>query len=116
MCEVPAEKLQQLTSEEEGSFHFLYGLFSTAMLVQLQVTSWIYLSNTMQQSPSWKSNSFSSSQEILYILLNPKVEHHIHNCLPLVTVMNHVCLYCNFLNSVTLVQSVVILCVLIFRW
>ena len=52
----------------------------------------------MQQSPSWKANSFSSSQEILQILLNPKVECHLHNCLPLVTVMNHVYLYCKFLK------------------
>jgi hypothetical protein len=31
----------------------------------------------MEQIPSWKSNSFSASQEIPHILLNPKVSYRI---------------------------------------
>jgi hypothetical protein len=35
----------------------------------------------MQQSPSWKANRFSRSQEIPHILWSPKIHYHIHKCL-----------------------------------
>ena len=36
----------------------------------------------MEQSPSWETNRFSASQEIPFILRNPKVHYHIHNSQP----------------------------------
>ena len=34
------------------------------------------ITNIMEQSPSWKANSFLASQEISHILRNPKVLYH----------------------------------------
>jgi len=42
------------------------------------------LLNSMEQSPYWEADSSSATQEILYILQNPKVHHCFHNSLPLV--------------------------------
>ena len=36
----------------------------------------------MQQGPSWKANWFWASQEIPYILWNPKVHYRSHLSLP----------------------------------
>ena len=47
------------------------------------------LNNSMEQSPSWKANRFSASQEITRILLNPKVHYCIHKCLPCFPVLSH---------------------------
>jgi len=38
------------------------------------------LTYCMEQGPSWKSNRFSASQEILHVLWNPKVHYRIRKC------------------------------------
>jgi hypothetical protein len=36
----------------------------------------------MEQNPSWKTNKFSTSQEILLIVWNPKVYHRMYKSSP----------------------------------
>jgi len=40
------------------------------------------LTHSMEQSPSWQTKWFSTSQEIPRILWNPKVHYRIHKCPP----------------------------------
>jgi hypothetical protein len=44
----------------------------------------------MEQSPSWKANRFSTSQEIPCILWNLKVDYHICKCLSPVPIPSHI--------------------------
>ena len=41
----------------------------------------------MVQSPSWESNWFAASQEILRISRNPNVHYHTHKCPPPVSIL-----------------------------
>jgi hypothetical protein len=45
------------------------------VLVKTMMKVWVpYLTNSMQQRPSWEANSFSASQEIPRILWNPNLQ------------------------------------------
>jgi hypothetical protein len=46
------------------------------------------LTYSIEQSPSWAANRFAASQQILYILYNPKVHYRIHKCPPPVSILS----------------------------
>jgi hypothetical protein len=46
--------------------------------------------NSMEQGPSWESDSFSASQNISHILLNPKVRRRVRNSPPLAPILSQV--------------------------
>jgi hypothetical protein len=46
------------------------------------------LTYSMEQSPSWNANIFSTSQEINRILWNQKVVYCIHKCPPTISILN----------------------------
>jgi len=47
------------------------------------------LTNSMDQSPSWKADSHLASQEIPHILWNPQVHYRVHKSPKQVTVLSH---------------------------
>ena len=42
----------------------------------------------MEQGPAWEADRFVTSQEILNVLWNRKVQYHMHKCPPPVPVLN----------------------------
>jgi hypothetical protein len=54
----------------------------------LQESSNYLLTYSIQQSPSWKSNWFATSQEIPLVLWNPKIHHRTHKPQPTVPILS----------------------------
>ena len=48
----------------------------------------VILTHSTEQSPSWETNRFSASPEILRILCNLKVHYRIHKCPPPVPILS----------------------------
>jgi hypothetical protein len=47
-----------------------------------------FLTYSMEQSPSWKTNWFAASQEIPRVLWNPKVPHRTHKRPPRIPILS----------------------------
>jgi len=50
----------------------------------------LYLTNSMEHSPSWEANSHSISQEIPYLLWNPKIHYQVNKSLLLVPIPSQI--------------------------
>ena len=66
-----------------GQLLIIYSSFVKYLLTYI-------LTYCKEQSPSWRANRFSASQEIPRILWNPKVHHRIRKCPPTVHFMSQI--------------------------
>ena len=74
-----------LTAEAKLSLYFVNNYVTKACMTGGILT--YLLTHSMEQSPSWKANRFSASQEIPRTLWNPKVHYRIHKCPPPVPIL-----------------------------
>jgi len=56
----------------------------------MMITFAYYLTNYVEQTPSWETNSSSTSQEISRILCNTKVHCHTNNSPPPLPILSQV--------------------------
>ena len=73
-----------------ASSSFLTGLHTSGCIIKsipVILGSYINITYSMVQSPTWAANWFAASQEIPRISQNPKVHYHTHNRLPPVSIL-----------------------------
>jgi len=74
-----------LPTVQNDQNHIRWSCFKGTGLIQF--TTIVSLTYSMEESPAWEANKFSTSQRTPHILWNPKVNYRIHKCLPPVFIL-----------------------------